>query len=426
MYSGAGHLTQVGLRVANMDRVLDPSDDVLLESGKVSLQLLSQVKLGGVRWKRNRFIAGDQTQGIDLRRAVGDFWVGPLLQRGMLIAIGNVYYICSGACPGLAYVARLEKARAAGLSASDLLCTDAAKAWRLRELPCEFRGPLPRLQSDEARVPVGDTKNFQDPLESREAVPALILDMGETLACMLMGSRRAKSEFVWLCPRKLLEYRSLPNCREVKVFAYSLHVTDAMVERETGIMKLTASDLAALLTAYGVSMPKSSTNANKIRGLMRTDEVRSQTSEAERNRVEDILSTQEAKRKKKAKRDDEPEPVDDEDEQANWDVLREDPAMMACSELLRQVEEEDKQERLVDEPAAAASVAAEADAGANQRASCSASYNPEVTAPIREGLTSSRDISASERSQGQAYFICWKFLEGWRDSLPKAKRRRTG
>ena len=35
---------------------------------------------------------------------------------------------------------------------------------------------------------------------------------------------------------------------------------------------------------------------------------------------------------------------------ANWDVLREDPAMMACSELLRQVEEEDKQERLVDEP----------------------------------------------------------------------------
>ena len=121
---------------------------------------------------------------------------------------------------------------------------------------------------------------------------------------------------------------------EVKVFAYSLHVTDAMVERETGqallfrrsrnswtfrstgIMKLTASDLAALLTAYGVSMPKSSTNANKIRGLMRTDEVRSQTSEAERNRVEDILSTQEAKRKKKAKRDDEPEPVDDEDEQA--------------------------------------------------------------------------------------------------------------
>ena len=126
---------------------------------------------------------------------------------------------------------------------------------------------------------------------------------------------------------------------EVKVFAYSLHVTDAMVERETGqallfrrsrnswtllawlvrstgIMKLTASDLAALLTAYGVSMPKSSTNANKIRGLMRTDEVRSQTSEAERNRVEDILSTQEAKCKKKAKRDDEPEPVDDEDEQA--------------------------------------------------------------------------------------------------------------
>ena len=135
----------------------------------------------------------------------------------MLIAIGNVYYICSGACPGLAYVARLEKARAAGLSASDLLCTDAAKAWRLRELPCEFRGPLPRLQSDEARVPVGDTKNFQDPLESREAVPALILDMGETLACMLMGSRRAKSEFVWLCPRKLLEYRSLPNCREALV-----------------------------------------------------------------------------------------------------------------------------------------------------------------------------------------------------------------
>ena len=37
--------SQVGLRVANMDRVLDPSDDVLLESGKVRSSLFKLVTM---------------------------------------------------------------------------------------------------------------------------------------------------------------------------------------------------------------------------------------------------------------------------------------------------------------------------------------------------------------------------------------------
>ncbi|CAE7775215.1 unnamed protein product [Symbiodinium sp. CCMP2456] len=251
------------------------------------------------------------------------------------------------------------------------------EAVRLKQLPYKFQGLLPEQQQDETRVPCKQQEDFWDPLRPGLSTPALALDLGRDLIQQLRF-----------------------GYDDVVLYGYSLHVCEKVLEDKCGscilirrgftefsllcylvqtkqILQTTCASLHELLRKHDIQMPKSSTKSQQIRRLLMLADV---TEVCDLIKIQGILSKldeqDDKKKKKDSSKDDEQQ---DNEGDIQWEELNDDPATVACKELLSRLDEEEEQEETSEGEQERPSAAGREDADRVSRAllSCSTASLPE-------------------------------------------------
>ncbi|CAE7236724.1 unnamed protein product [Symbiodinium sp. CCMP2592] len=331
------------------------------------------------------------------------------------------------------------------------------QAIRMKELPYEFRDGLPNPIPDETRMPKEASKAAVqiDPLGKGQASKALCIDVSEIFPFF-----------------EVMTLRCTVNVQQAKLMLYTLHIAPDALASKLGsgllvrqgtieysllpclvetkkILRLPSASLSDLLLHQNVRMPKNTTVACKIRRLMAEDAVKQVCSETVIQEIIQILEYQ-------------------------WAELNDDPATTACRHLLAGMDEESEDEAKQDDADMDMPVAAHAiDERASRsllsataaipkeitdryelpenvhihktvfrdqtlphyqgkllggrlfegKQSTSASFNPDLPLmQIDERKATIRSMTASKRSEGQAFFMVLSWL---RKAEASAKRRRV-
>lgn len=225
-----------------------------------------------------------------------------------------------------------------------------SKVVRLRELPFVFKGPLPTETSDETRVPCQKADDV-DVLSPTESTPALVLDVGrrgsDRSAATASENQTLSAAGPWFSSSASTTRRPLgswheavarvtPFFREVKLFAYTLHVCESQLADKCGsavllrrgsqefcllcflvqselVLSSSSASLTELLQKHDIQMPKNSTKAHKVRRILAMEKVKEMCAAKTITKLLASLDEADAKKKirekEKEKKDDDLEEV---------------------------------------------------------------------------------------------------------------------
>ncbi|CAE7426242.1 unnamed protein product [Symbiodinium sp. CCMP2456] len=262
--------------------------------------------------------------------------------------------------------------------------------------------------------------------------------------------------------------------RGVKSFslvAYLVHTSE--------ILQMHSATISDLLFEADIRLPKNTSKALKIRRVLEMDSVKNHVSQSTIDNIKLILDQQEEKRKKS--KDQKPETEHNDEEDIVWEELETDPAAVACRELLGRLDDDEAEEAEMENPAVQASPAPDgapaaassasresrallsetttipaellarfplpsgctmyriihrdstlphfqgkllANASFEGKFSSAASYNPAVQRDLLdESKKTLKSVVASKRSEFQAFYMVWQWLDRAAKS-DRSKRRR--